>query len=231
MPEPATSFRCFPTGNRSRHALGHIIVRCPEHPAAYGNGYVPEHRLVMERVLGRFLGPGEKVRHRNGHRADNRPENLELVPPKTKAERFWGKVARGDGCWEWTGRRHRQGYGVFWVGRTPHLAHRVAYELAAGPVPAGLCVCHRCDNPPCVNPAHLFVGTQLENMADMKAKGRGHAAFTKEDVEEIRRLQDAGLTQKEIAGRFGVGVGTVIKFAPVRKRRSNGSTRGRRKSP
>lgn len=89
--------------------------------------------------------------------------------------RFARHVDRGsdDGCWPWTAARDRDGYGVINDDQDRYQrANRVAYELAHGPIPPGLQVLHRCDNPPCVNPAHLFLGTADDNNRDMAAKGR-----------------------------------------------------------
>jgi hypothetical protein len=90
------------------------------------------------------------------------------------SDRFWGKVDRSggaDACWGWIGAKHGGGYGLIRCGKLCR-AHRVSWEMEYGPVPEGLHVLHRCDNPPCVNPAHLFLGTHQDNMDDRTAKDR-----------------------------------------------------------
>lgn len=129
------------------------------------------------------------------------------------APRFWAKVSvrKRDECWPWAGARRPRGYGNVNHGGSTKLAHRLAWELTHGPIPDGMVVCHRCDNPPCCNPAHLFLGTTQDNVDDARVKGRlprgervWAAKLTVDAVREIRRLATAGVTRKALAVRFGV---------------------------
>ena len=90
----------------------------------------------------------------------------------TILERFESKFAKSDGCWRWIAYKNNDGYGKFMIDGRSQSAHRVAYQLYVGGIPPGMCVCHRCDNPCCVNPAHLFLGTISDNMRDCDNKGR-----------------------------------------------------------
>lgn len=109
-------------------------------------------------------------------------------------ERFWNKTDRAeDGCWVWTGCLNSKGYGLVWLDGKAMLAHRVAYQLAVGPVSEHCFVCHKCDNRRCIRPDHLFLGSHLANMRDMREKGRAargernvHAKLTERQVTEIR---------------------------------------------
>lgn len=131
-------------------------------------------------------------------------------------ERFWEKVDKPAGpaaCWLWTGYKDSKGYGRITIDKKPFLAHRFSYKLHKGPIPKGLFVCHHCDVPACVNPEHLFVGTQFDNMQDMTAKGRrvGNIKLTSDQVCEIRERVANGETQISLAKEFGIDRSTISK--------------------
>lgn len=95
--------------------------------------------------------------------------------PKPIAERFWSYITKGRGnaCWKWNGPKVPHGYGVLYIAGSNRIgAHRFSWQLSNGDIPSGLFVCHSCDNPECCNPAHLFLGTQLDNMRDASKKKR-----------------------------------------------------------
>jgi hypothetical protein len=139
------------------------------------------------------------------------------------AQRFWKYARKTDGCWPWAGEWSTHGYGMIRVlvvenGRRRRrwlAAHRVSWELAHGPIPAGLGVLHRCDNPPCVNPVHLFLGTHKDNMADCSRKGRSRGGETHGEDSHLAKLTAAqvieildrlanGESQASLADEYGV---------------------------
>lgn len=116
-------------------------------------------------------------------------------------------VATANGCVEFTGARTEHGYGRLSRGGRGsgyERAHRVAWELANGPIPAGMWVLHRCDNPPCCNPKHLFLGTATDNVADMMAKGRGSGHIPSGEAHPDARLTDGDVAAlRELAPSIG----------------------------
>lgn len=125
-----------------------------------------------------------------------------------------------DVCWMWSGASNSNGYGRFIDKNVHHLAHRVAYELFIGPIPGGMNVCHTCDERLCVNPHHLWLGSQSDNLKDAVAKGRmfrpntngernGNRKLSADDVRTIRAMFSGGQRRYQIASIFGVSPSTV----------------------
>lgn len=164
---------------------------------------------------------------------------LFVDPRGSIARRFWPKVRRSGPvpphathlgeCWEWTASIGSSGYGQLGtVGDRPERAHRIAYALAYGHVPEGFLVCHLCDNRRCVRPNHLFLGTHLDNVRDMDAKGRsrrpraagernGSAKLTAVQVREIKSALELGGRQAAIARSYGVSRHAVHLIAKGKK--------------
>ena len=141
-----------------------------------------------------------------------------------RISRFWSRIIKPDdsSCWEWSGSVDALGYGIcYWETKPENKrrcvairAHRLVWELTNGPIQnKDLCVCHHCDNPPCCNPSHLFLGTRADNNADKMAKGRNadnrgvknpRAKLNEDSVREIRVGLSSGNSQSELARKFGV---------------------------
>lgn len=122
-------------------------------------------------------------------------------------------------CWPFMGNRDVEGYGRMMLNGKYEKAHRLAFEMANGSIPEGLVVCHTCDNPPCCNPAHLFAGTNRENMDDMLAKGRScrgernrHCKITAKDVIEIRAWREIGAPNPVLAEMYGLTPAVISKI-------------------
>lgn len=146
--------------------------------------------------------------------------------PEKRRAAFWAKVDRrgADECWPWRGARDLEGYGRVELGAgRVGRAHRSAYQYAVGPLPTGLLALHRCDNPPCCNPAHLYAGTPADNMADRDARGRRrnpyvpalgehhpHSKLTEASVRAIRaRYAAGGVSYQRLATEYGVTNATI----------------------
>jgi hypothetical protein len=128
-------------------------------------------------------------------------------------------------CWLWLGTKDKHGYGRLSVNKSPKLVSRLSWEIFVGPIPMNLLVCHKCDNPQCINPGHLFLGTHLDNMRDMIKKGRANhsnnikgekhfkAKLTNVDVQAIRQRYKIGdITQEILSKQYQVCKSTIGKI-------------------
>ena len=144
--------------------------------------------------------PGSKFAH--GHAGRVRP----------LADRFWAKVDKTDTCWVWVGATFREsGYGQIAVGPKKRRANRVAWELTYGEIPKGMLVCHKCDNPSCVRPDHLFLGTHRDNCNDMMSKQRCDRVLSWDLAKEIRERYAKGEKQNALAKELGVSPAAIWK--------------------
>ncbi len=159
--------------------------------------------------------------------------------PRDPKERFLAFVEKTDSCWMWTGARNsrRGGYGMFNLARKVTQASRAASLLFVGDIPAGSFVCHSCDNPPCVNPDHLWIGDAQKNASDMVKKGRytkrtlpcGEKHHkTKISAEDAAYIKSSKEHRRVLCKRFGVSIGTISK---IRMGRTWASTLGKSPRP
>jgi hypothetical protein len=152
----------------------------------------------------------------------NQTSNHKGRQPRELAERFWEKVDRRDedDCWPWIGSIDTRGYGTIGAngGRPLLRAHRVVYELSISAIPPGMVVCHRCDNRACVNPGHLFVGTQRDNIMDMLHKGRRRsyagtgAPCAKLTDDQVLAIRADKRRVREIMATYQIGDTTVYSI-------------------
>jgi hypothetical protein len=199
---------------------------------AAGYGWVGRRRahLVAWESANGPVEPGRIIYRDCGQRACVNVAHMRLggvrLPISDFVAHFESKVRRGPGCWEWQGPRHvRSGHGMFKEANRRVYAHRYAYALWVGEIPAGLVVCHTCDNPPCVRPDHLFLGTIADNNADKLAKGRQEKGPTHHwakppdaTVEEARALSAAGMSTRKIAAALGVPHQTIYGWVSGKRR-------------
>lgn len=145
-----------------------------------------------------------------------------MAPPRTPvAYRLLKNYKVIGDCWEWTGSKTRDGYGVIGIGRKQYRASRMSYTIHKGFIPSGMCVCHTCDNPLCINPDHLFLGTHKENTQDMMKKGRKSimidtdhplTKITHEQRKSVISLRRSGKSLNEIAALYGVVFQTISRI-------------------
>lgn len=199
-------------------------------PLVWFGGKMQQARRVLYSIHKGRLTKSDTLISTCGNLLCVRPDHLKRSAPLTRGS-FWSMVDKGhsDSCWEWSGSKFSTGYGRFndfSSGKCRQiLASRVAYELhSEAPIPKGMEVCHTCDNPPCCNPDHLFLGSHLENFIDAKRKGRMNrgsrntqAKLSEEDIPRIRRLLAQGVFQKEIAEKFSVSASTISEIKSGKK--------------
>lgn len=167
------------------------------------------------------IGRGLCRTHYNAHRKAGTLDQFNKVQP---AEAFLRRVQKSDGCWLWMGSRNAYGYGIFLMpGERAVRAHRYAYELWKGKIADGHVVMHICDNPPCVNPDHLDVGTKLDNNRDAAIKGHTKSGVRHWNVrltpDQVAAIRDDPRTHHAVAVQYGIAQSTVSRIKSGKRRR------------
>lgn len=171
----------------------------------------------IEGCDGEVVARGWCNKHYSRWRAHGDP-HATVKPHGSLRERFESKVVKTDSCWLWVGGKNKQGYGKLRIGGKggEHVrAHRVSYELHRGPIPDGFFVMHKCDNPSCVNPEHLDIGTAMDNVADMVSKDR-HTYGERTKKSKLTNLavsviRESGASVQELMATFNVSKATVYQ--------------------
>lgn len=204
----------FDESTRARMLLAIDETDCVfmDDPSVYQSTY----RIIFNLFHG-SIPEGHQIKHRCHNKSCINPHHIYPFDQKNISHRLGEHATLMDsGCIEWTGHRCSQGYGRIQVNHKDMRTHRLAYELAYGPIPEGLVVRHKCDNPPCINPSHLEIGTQKDNIRDRDERGRTyvpagedspHSKLTDEDVRLILESSD---TLKALGARFGVNSSSIF---------------------
>lgn len=191
------------TGSKDNNNFGNVKIK---------NKVIKAHRLAYSIVHGQ-IESSITVHHTCKNRLCVNIDHLFIDSIEHTKKKFMANVKKTDTCWIWTGYRNESNYGTFrFDKKTMKKAHRAAYELFVGPIPENLLICHKCDNPPCVNPKHLFVGTYSDNMRDCAEKGRhkGKLRITRVQAQEIRkRYRPYTDSVRLLADEYGVKRRTI----------------------
>jgi hypothetical protein len=185
--------------------------------------YISNRICKIEGCGGKIRGRGYCLKHHKklikyGNPLE-RKINRDYVHGTPKEKFIKSYQLNENGCWIWTAIINKNGYGIICIKRKRILAHRFSYEFHVKKIPEGMIICHRCDNPGCVNPNHLFIGTHADNIKDKLQKGRGdcpkgekcvRAKLTNEKVLQIREMIKDGIFNILIAEKFGVHPNTIL---------------------
>lgn len=190
------------------------------------NNSIKAHRVSYEHVYGK-IPTGGVIRWRCKNHLCVNPKHLFLssrIDRDLMIKKFWALIDKTEECWLWTKYRDRDGYGKFMFNYKGFKACKLAYILTYGPVPDGICVLHKCDNPPCCRPEHLYLGTQADNVADRVNRGRqlrgeSHplTVLNNKEVLDIRRQFTGGRgEQTKLAAIYNVSLAMINRI--IRRR-------------